>query len=165
MRDPRLAPFRGPTLAFAAFLALVALSAAVLFALKLGATPDDVRAFYLGSEERYTSPRSAEGLLEVAVVHLLAMPLALFAAIHLVAFARLLPRRSVEVLKAFSFGSALLGIAAGFGVRFVAPELAWLKIVAFAGTEVSLLAWAALLVLLFRPAREPAGAPHMSHAR
>lgn len=165
MRDPRLAPFRGPTLAFAAFLALVAVSAAVLFALKLGATPGDVRAFYLGSEERFTGPRSAEGLLEVATVHLVAMPLALFAAIHLVAFSRLVPRRSVEVLKVLSFGSALLGIAAGFGVRFVAPGLAWLKLAAFAGTEVALLGWAALLVLLFRPAGAPAEAPHASPAR
>jgi hypothetical protein len=160
VRDPRLAPYRAPALAFAAYLLVQAGSAAALFALKLGGGPEGVRAFYLGAEEGFTGPKSLAGLLEVAVPHLAAIPLVLFAAIHVVGFAGALPRRVHAVLLALSFGSALLGVAAGFGVRFLSPALAWLKVAAFAGLEVALLSWAALLLLVFVPRREMASAPH-----
>ena len=84
MRDPRLAPFRAPALTFALFLVICAASAAVLFALKLGPGVARVQEFYLGSEARFAPPRTLGGLLQVAVPHLLAIPLVLFAASHLV---------------------------------------------------------------------------------
>ncbi|MGC3998450.1 MAG: hypothetical protein QM767_13680 [Anaeromyxobacter sp.] len=117
MTDPRLAPFRGPALAFALFLALSAVSAAVLFALKLGTAPAQVQAYYLGSEAAFTEPRTLQQLLLVAVPHLLAMPLALFAVAHVVGFARVVGERAQAALVRLSFGSAGLGILAGFGVR------------------------------------------------
>jgi len=154
--DPRLAPYRLPALAFAAYLLLQAGSAAVLFALKLGGGAGGVRAFYLGSEEAFTAARSLAGLLEVAVPHLVAIPLCLFAAGHVVGFARALPTAVFRALVALSFGSALVGVLSGFAVRWVAPGLAWLKVGAFAGLEVALLAWAALLVAVFLPRRASA---------
>lgn len=149
MADPRLAPYRAPALVFAGYLVVQAASAAVLFVLKLGGDASGVRAFYLGSEERFTAAKSLAGLLEVAVPHLTAIPLVLFAVVHVVGFARALPRRSFGLLTAVSFGSALAGVLAGFAVRFVWPGLAFVKVAAFAGLEGSLLAWAALLVALF----------------
>jgi hypothetical protein len=169
--DPRLAPYRLPSLAFAAYLVLLAVSAAVLFALKLGADADSVRAFYLGSEARFTSPRTLVGLLEVAVPHAVAIPLVLFAAVHVVGFARALPGRLHAALVAISFGSALAGILAGFAVRFAAPGLAWAKTGAFLLLEAALLAWAALLGAIFVPrrvaaeARAPRAAPAREGAR
>lgn len=171
MPDPRLAPYRLPSLAFAAYLVLLAVSAAVLFALKLGADADSVRAFYLGSEARFTSPRTLVGLLEVAVPHAVAIPLVLFAAVHVVGFARALPGRLHAALVAISFGSALAGILAGFAVRFAAPGLAWAKTGAFLLLEAALLAWAALLGAIFVPrrvaaeARAPRAAPAREGAR
>jgi hypothetical protein len=160
MRDPRLAPFRGPALAFTAFLAVVAGSAAVLFALKLGTDPRTIREYYLGSEARFAAPRTAAGLLEVAVPHLVAIPVVLFAAAHLVGFARAVGPRVQRLLVALSFGSALAGILAGPAVRFVSPALASVKLVAFLLLEASLLGWAALLAVLFaaRPAAARAAA-------
>ena len=159
MPDPRLAPYRLPSLAFATYLVLQAVSAAALFALKLGGDADSVRAFYLGSEARFTSPRSLVGLLEVAVPHAVAIPLVLFAAAHVVGFARALPRRLHARLVALSFGSALAGILAGFAVRFAAPGLAWAKTGAFLLLEAALLAWAVLLVAIFVPRRAVSEAP------
>jgi hypothetical protein len=156
--DERLARYRAAALAFAAYLLVIAGSAAVLFALKLGGTPARLVEHYLGSEAAFRPPRSLDGLLEVAVPHLLAMPLALFAVSHVVGWARAVGRRAYRALVAISFGAALLGIASAFGIRFVAPGLAWAKIVAFVATEASLLAWAALLVRLFAPAFPAAGA-------
>jgi hypothetical protein len=154
VRDPRLDPFRWPALAFAGYLLVQAGSAAALFALKLGGGPDGVRAFYLGSEERFIAPKSLAGILEVALPHLVAIPLVLFAAIHVVGFARSVPQRVYSALVALSFGAALVGIVSGFAIRWVAPGAAWAKIAAFAGLEAALLAWAALLVALFAPARQ-----------
>lgn len=159
MPDPRLARFRGPALAFAAYLLVIAGSAAVLFAGKIGARPDQVRAFYLGSEAAFAAPKTAAGLLEVAVPHLLAVPLVLFAAAHVVGFARAVGRRVQASLVALSFASALAGIASGFLVRFVSPGLAWLKLGAFAGLEGALLAWAVLLAAVFVPRAERARSP------
>ncbi|HSN93371.1 MAG TPA: hypothetical protein VLS93_19225 [Anaeromyxobacteraceae bacterium] len=161
MLDPRLAPYRGPSLAFAGFLVMQAASGAVLFSVKIGADPDRIRTFYLGSEATFAAPKSLAGMLEVAVPHLLAIPLVLFAAAHVVGFARALGRRSFSALVAVSFGSALGGVAASFVVRFLAPSLAWAKLGAFLALEASLLSWAALLAVLFVPRREPArlGAP------
>lgn len=152
MRDPRLEPYRAPALAFAAYLVLIAGTAAVLFALKLG-DPEAIRAFYLGSEERFTAPRTLAGLLEVAAPHLVAIPLVLFAAAHVVGFARALPVGAYRALVATSFGAALAGTLSGFGVRWVAAELAWAKIASFVALEAALLAWAALLGTVFLPRR------------
>ncbi|ABC81343.1 hypothetical protein [Anaeromyxobacter dehalogenans] len=158
MRDPRLAPFRAPALAFAALLLVSAASGAVLFVLKLGTTAARVQEFYLGSEARFTAPRTLGGILEVAVPHLVAVPLVLFAVAHLVAFTRALRPRPYAALVRLSFGCALAGALAGLGIRFVAPWLAWVKIGAFVGLEAALLAWAALLVGLFLPDRAEAHA-------
>ncbi len=157
MRDPRLVPYRLPALAFAAYLAVQAVSAAALFALKLGGDSQGIRAFYAGSPERFVAAKSLAGILEVAVPHVVAIPLVLFAAIHVVGFARALPRRAFSVLVALSFGSALVGTGSGFVIRWIAPALAWIKIAAFAGLETALVAWAVLLVVLFVPWRS--GAP------
>jgi hypothetical protein len=158
MTNRRLLPFRWPALGFAAYLVVQAVSAAALFALKLGGGAAGVRAFYLGSPERFTHAKTLAGLLEVAVPHLAAVPLVLFAVIHVVGFARPHRRRAFSALVALSFASALVGILSGFGVRWVSPALAWLKVASFAGLEVALLSWAALLVALFVPRSQPRAA-------
>lgn len=158
MADRRLLPFRWPSLAFAAYLLVQAASAAVLFELKLGGGVSGARSFYLGDAERFAAPKSLAGLLEVAVPHLLAMPLALFAAIHVIGFARMLPRRAFGALVALSFGSALAGVLSGFAVRWLSPAFAWLKVASFVGLEAALVSWAALLFVLFAPRAQVARA-------
>jgi hypothetical protein len=168
VRDPRLAPYRAPCLAFALFLGVQAGSAAALFFLKLGPGPARLRAFYLGDPATFAAPRTLEGLLEVAVPHLLAIPLAIFAVAHVVGFARGVGARAHRILLGVSFACVAAGIAAGFGVRYVAPALAWVKIAAFVGLEITLVAWAAFLVLVFAPsaaARPDARAPRARQSR
>lgn len=159
MAEPGLPPAqRAPALVFAGFLLLVAASAAVLFAEKLGTGPAAVRAFYLGSEARFTGPRSLAGLLETAVPHLLAIPLAIFAVSHVVAAAGVLGAARLRWLTRLSFALALLGVAAGFGIRWLAPWLAWAKVAAFLGLEALLLAWSALFATAAWPRPRPASA-------
>jgi len=144
-----LVRYRAPALAFAGSLVLLAATAAVLFVAKLGGTPARLAARYRGAEEAFRAPATLDGLLEVAIPHLLAIPLVLFAASHVVGWARGVGRWTYHALVAVSFGAALAGVASGFAIRFVAAELAWVKLVAFAALELALLAWAALLARVF----------------
>jgi hypothetical protein len=146
VRDPRLEAHRAPLAVFVIFLGVVAASACALFVLKLGASPDHVRAFYRGDAARFASPRTLEGLLEVAVPHLLAIPLVIFTAAHLVAFTALVRRGPLTQLRRASFVAALVSIAAGMAVRFVSPGFAAVKVAAFVALEAALVAWIALLL-------------------
>ena len=156
----RVAAFRPLILIFAGFVLVQAVSAAVLFALKLGLGPASIESFYRGSATAMTRPRSLTGLLEVAVPHLLAVPLTLFIVIHLVGWAGLVAREALQVLARLSFGLALVGLVAGLGVRYLWPWLSVVKLLAFAGLELTLLAWVLLLVHAFwRREPQPVDAP------
>ncbi|HET8722753.1 MAG TPA: hypothetical protein VFM53_01025 [Anaeromyxobacteraceae bacterium] len=156
MTDPRMRRFALPVAAFAAMMAVVLCTGAVLFARKIGFDPSRVRDFYLGSEAAFTQPRSMAGLLEVAVPHLLAVPMAVFVTLHLVAFATGAARRPFARVSAVTWGFVLAGIGSGFAIRFAWPGLAPLKVAAFVGTEALLGWWLALLALTLLP---PQAAP------
>jgi hypothetical protein len=151
MVDPRIARFSAPMAAFATMVAIVMATGAVLFTRKIGFDGGHVLAFYLGSEATFAPPRSLAGLLEVAVPHLLAVPLLLFVTLHLVAFAHGARRRPFGLLAGITWGCAGAGILAGFAIRFAWPWLAPLKVVAFVGLQATLLAWLLLLVVAALP--------------
>ena len=77
------------------------------------------------------------------------MPLTLFIVIHLVGWAGLVAREALQVLARLSFGLALVGLVAGLGVRYLWSWLSVVKLLAFAGLELTLLAWVLLLVHAF----------------
>ena len=151
MTDPRMRRFAVPVAAFALMMAIVMATGAVLFARKIGFDPARVRDFYLGSEAAFTQPRSLAGLLEVAVPHLLAVPLLVLVTVHLVAFAFGARRHPLSVLVALTWACVAVGIGAGFAIRFAWPGLAPLKVVAFVGTEATLAWWLALLAAAIVP--------------
>ncbi len=151
MVDPRVARFNVPIAAFVSMVAIVMLTGAVLFARKIGFDGGHVQAFYLGSEATFAPPRSLAGLLEVAVPHLLAVPLLLFVTLHLVAFAFGLRRRPFALLAGITWACAAVGILSGFAIRFAWPGLAPLKVAAFVGLESAMLAWLLLLAAAVRP--------------
>jgi hypothetical protein len=156
--DPRLRRFAGPVAAFAAMVGLVMATGVVLFARKMGLSAGKVQAFYLGSEATFAPPRSLAGMLEVAVPHLLAVPLLLFVTLHLVAFAFRTRRRPFAVMAGITWGCALAGIGAGFGIRWIWPGLAVGKIAAFVGLEATMLLWLGLLLAATWPAAGSSGA-------
>jgi len=146
MADPRIEKFTGPIAAFVVMVTVVMATAAVLFARKVGFDPGHVQAFYLGSEAAFAPPRSLAGLLEVAVPHLLAIPMLVFVTLHLVAFVSRARRRPFAAVAGVTFACAAVVIGAGFAIRFAWPALAPLKIVAFVGLEGTMLVWLGLLV-------------------
>jgi len=130
-------------LMFLGYIALLWVSNGMMYFHKMSLNPDSVIAYYLGSEEDFTQPRSYQSLLEVAHFHLFAMGMLVLTLTHLM----LMTSLSVSVkicLSGLTYLSALANEAGGWLVRFVHPDFAWFKIGAFVLLELSL----ALLVIV-----------------
>ena len=149
--DPRVARFAGPIAAFVAMIAIVMGTGVVLFVRKIGLATATIQAHYLGSEATFAAPRSLAGMLEVAVPHLLAIPLVVFVTLHLVAFATRPRRSTFALVSGVTSACAFLGIAAGFAIRWAWPALAPLKVAAFVGLEATMAGWLALLAAAVLP--------------
>jgi hypothetical protein len=113
------------------------LTNALLYFSKMSLTAASVVEYYLGSEDRFLSPRSYQGLLEVSHFHLFAMGMLLLVLTHLMLF---IPVKShiKAWLIVVPFVSALLDEGSGWLVRFVSPHFAYLKIAGFLMLEASL---------------------------
>lgn len=98
---------------------------------RMSLSPASVQAYYLGSEEEYSQPRSAASLLEVSHAHLATMGVMILLLTHLAIFAPWTDRTKKWVI-GLGFGSSLLGEASGWLVRFASPEFAVLKVLCFA---------------------------------
>jgi hypothetical protein len=111
---------------------------ALLYMNRMGLAPESVTRYYLGSEAEFMMPRTYGSMLEVTHGHLAMMAVVLLLLTHLAVFFAW-PMRTKAVLIIATFGFAVLGEASGWLVRFVSPQFAPLKIVAFLGLEMSLL--------------------------
>lgn len=119
------------------------LTNALLYFRKMSLSYASVVSYYLGSEERFLSPRSYEGMLEVSHFHLFAMGMLLLVLTHLMLFVPL--RDSTKAwLIVLPFASGFLDEGAGWLVRFAHPGFAYLKIAGFLMLQASLGALVAL---------------------
>src|SRR5262245_24596019 len=96
----------------------------------MGLTPASVVSYYRGNEKLYRSPRSYQGMLEVAHFHLFAMGMLLLVLTHLMLFVPLRDRAKAWLI-ALPFVAAALDEGGGWLVRFGHPAFAWLKIAGF----------------------------------
>ena len=124
-------------LMFLGYVALLWMSNGMIYFHKMGLDPATVVEYYLGSEERFTQPKSYQSLLEVTHFHLFSMGLLVVTLAHLLLFTPLAPRLKIG-LAIWTFLSAIADEAAGWLVRFVDPLFAWFKIAAFLNLELSL---------------------------
>jgi hypothetical protein len=113
------------------------LTNALLYFSKMSLTAVSVIDYYLGSEERFLSPRSYQGLLEVSHFHLFAMGMLLLVLTHLMLFVPI--RNSTKAwLIIIPFFAAILDEGSGWLVRFVSPNFAYAKIAGFLLLQTSL---------------------------
>ncbi len=131
-------------LMFLGYIALLWISNGMMYFHKMGLSADSVIEYYLGSEEKFTQPKSYQSLLEVSHFHLFAMGMLAVTLTHLLLFANLSIGLKVW-LSGLTFASAIADEAAGWLVRFVHPGFAYFKIGAFLTLELSL---AALLLFV-----------------
>ena len=116
---------------------------ALLYFNKMGLTYASVVDYYLGSEERYLTPRTYQGMLEVSHFHLFAMGLLLLVLTHLMLF--IPASNTVKLwLIVLPFTAALLDEGASWLVRYAHPGFAYLKIAGFLLLQGSL---AALVII------------------
>lgn len=94
---------------------------------KMTLSPQSVVAYYLGNEEQFLQPRTLQGMLEVLHFHAFAMGILLLTLTHLLLFVPISMRvKAWGICTAFSAG--LGDELSGWGVRFVDPGFAWLKV-------------------------------------
>jgi hypothetical protein len=131
-------------LMFLVYIALLWLSNGMMYFNHMDLTPDSVVAYYLGSEEQFTQPRSYQGMLEVSHFHLFSMGMLVLTLTHLMLMTEFSVRLKIW-LSSMTYAAALADEAGGWLVRFVDPLFAYFKIAAFVVLELSL---AALLVIV-----------------
>jgi hypothetical protein len=122
---------------YSLYVAGLWLTNALLYFSKMSLTATSVVEYYLGSEERFLSPRSYQGLLEVSHFHLFAVGMLLLVLTHLALFVPV--RNGIKAwLIAVPFGAALLDEGASWLVRYGHPVFAYAKIAGFLLLETSL---------------------------
>jgi hypothetical protein len=131
-------------LMFLAYVALLWVSNALMYFHRMDLTPGSVIAYYLGSEEQFTQPRSYEGMLEVTHFHLFSMGMLVLTLTHLMLMTEFSVRLKIW-LSSMTYIAAIADEAGGWLVRFAHPLFAYFKIAAFVTLELSL---AALLVIV-----------------
>ncbi|MFW9770520.1 MAG: hypothetical protein ACFFEM_17005 [Candidatus Thorarchaeota archaeon] len=116
---------------------------ALLYFNKMSLSYRSVVEYYLGSEERFLSPRSYQGLLEVSHFHLFAMGMLLLVLTHLALFVPIRSRLKAWLI-AVPFLAAFLEEASSWLVRFAHPGFAYAKIGGFVLLQASLAALIAI---------------------
>ncbi|MDP3010138.1 MAG: hypothetical protein Q8N30_13850 [Methylococcales bacterium] len=137
-------------LMFLGYVALLWVSNGMMYFHHMDLTPSAVIAYYLGSEEQFTAPRSYQGMLEVSHFHLFSMGMLIVTLTHLMLMTEFSTRLKIWI-SGLTYISALADEAAGWLVRFAHPLFAYFKIAAFLMLELSLLALlVAVIVSLIR---------------
>jgi hypothetical protein len=126
-------------LMFLAYIVLLWVSNGLMYFHRMSLTPDSVIAYYLGSEEQFTQPRSYEGMLEVSHFHLFSMGMLAVTLTHLMLMTEFSVRLKIW-LSGLVYASAIADEAGGWLVRFGHPLFAYFKIGAFVLLELSLAA-------------------------
>ncbi len=124
---------------FLIYILVLWLTNGLLFFHKMSLDYQSVVDYYLGSPDKYTQPKSYQGLLEVSHWHFFAMGILILTLTHLLLFVPLNIKLKI-ILIFVSFSSAFLDEASGWLIRYLHPNFAYLKIFAFLSLEFSLLA-------------------------
>lgn len=131
-------------LMFLGYIALLWISNGLLYFHKMGLNPDSVVAYYLGSKQDFSQPKSYQSLLETAHFHLFAIGILVLTLTHLMLMTDL-PVQLKIWLSGLTYFGALTNEAAGWLIRFAHPAFAYVKIGAFILLETSL---AALVIVV-----------------
>lgn len=124
-------------LMFLGYVALLCISNALLYFHHMDLTARSVVAYYLGSEQDFTQPKSYQGMLETAHFHLFAMGMLIVTLTHLMLMTEFSNRLKIW-LSVVIYLAAIADEAGGWLVRFVHPAFAYFKITAFLLLESSL---------------------------
>lgn len=140
-------------LMFLAYVVLLWLSNGLMYFHKMNLTPESVVAYYLGSEQEFTQPKSYQSLLEVSHFHLFAMGMLILTLTHLMLMTDL-PTLVKVWLSVVIYTAAIADEAGGWLVRYLDPGFAYFKIGAFLLLELSLAVMVIVVILSLLEARK-----------
>ena len=140
-------------LMFLVYVALLWVSNGLMYFHKMNLTADSVLAYYLGSEQDFTQPKSYQSLLEVTHFHLFAMGMLVLTLTHLMLMTHL-PTVLKIWISAIVYASAIADEIAGWLVRYVHPHFAYFKIGAFLTLEISLATLIIVVIISLVQARK-----------
>lgn len=126
---------------------------AAMYLSRMSLSPASVQAYYLGSAEEYSQPRSAASMLEVSHAHLATMGVMVLLLTHLAIFAPWSDGTKKAII-ALGFGSSFGGEASGWLVRFVSPAFAILKVACFLAFQATLALLIGVLAIFLYKASE-----------
>lgn len=110
----------------------------LLLYMEIGLDYSSVVKYYRGDEVEFRQPKSYIGLLQESHFHFFSMAILLVTLNHLILFTGISGNSKLIIILA-SFLSALGDILAGWLIRYVAPQFAYLKIMSFVVLQISLL--------------------------
>lgn len=142
-------------LCFLVYTFILWLTNAGMYFSHMGLTPSSVLEYYLGNEEKFLQPRSLQGLLEALHFHSFAMGMMLMTLTHLLLFVPL-PYRTKALGIGIAFFSGLASELSGWGVRFIHPAFAYVKIGSFLLLE-GVMLWLMISVARTLLRRAPSG--------
>jgi hypothetical protein len=128
---------------YAIYVAGLWITNLLLYFSKMSLSYSSVVEYYLGNEERFLSPRTYQGLLEVSHFHFFAMGMLLLVLTHLMLFVPIANRWKAWLI-VLPFFAAILDEGSSWLVRFAHPGFAYAKIAGFLLLQGSL---AALVVI------------------
>ena len=136
-------------------LAGFVVSGFLLYFQHMDLSPSSVVSYFLGSEQDYQPARTYESMLGVTHAHTIMMG-AMLLLLSLLLIRTPLSKSAKKMFIVLPFVSAILDEASSWLVRFVDPNFAWLKIIAFLALQLSLIGVIVAMVIgFFRPARKP----------
>ena len=129
---------------FLAYTAILWVTNFGLYFSKMSLWPSSVVDYFLGNEAKFLEPRSLGGLLEQLHFHSFSMGILLLTLTHLLLFVPVSARvKALGICVAFASG--ILSELSGWGVRFVHPGFAYVKIGSFLTLQ-GVMLWLMLLV-------------------
>ncbi len=117
-------------LLYAVYVGMLWVTNALLYFTKMTLAPSSVVAYYLGDPEKFTSPRTYQGLLEVSHFHLFAFGMLLLVMTHLMLFVPLSGRAKAWLISV-PFFAGLLDEGASWLVRYGGEAFAIVKVAGF----------------------------------
>jgi hypothetical protein len=124
-------------LLYAVYVGMLWVTNALLYFTKMTLAPSSVVAYYLGDPEKFTSPRTYQGLLEVSHFHLFAFGMLLLVMTHLMLFVPLSGRAKAWLISV-PFFAGVLDEGASWLVRYGGEAFAIVKVAGFLLLQASL---------------------------
>ncbi len=115
---------------YAFYVGMLWVTNTALYFSKMSLAPSSVVAYYLGDAEKFTSPRTYQGLLEVSHFHLFAFGMLLLVMTHLMLFVPLSGRAKAWLISV-PFFAGVVDEGASWLVRYGGEAFAIVKVAGF----------------------------------